>query len=97
VNRSERRRLEKKGVTAKDLKVIENNSASKAIDYAVSGMIASFALVLHDKWGWGQTRIKRLLDQVNEQFDSIDNDYLKIEDMKQTILDEIGINIDKKA
>lgn len=97
MNRSERRRLEKKGVTAKDLKVIESNSASKAIDYAVSGMIASFALVLHDKWGWGQTRIKRLLDQVNEQFDSIDNDLLTIEDMKQTILDEIGINIDKQA
>lgn len=97
MNRSERRNLQKKGVTAKDLKVIEHDSAMKAIDFATSGMIASFALVLHDKWGWGQTRIKRLLDQVDEQFDSVDKDLISIEDLKQTVFDEIGINLENKA
>lgn len=97
MNRSERRKLQKKGVTAKDLKVIEKDSAMKAIDYAVSGMIASFAMVLHDKWGWGQTRIKRLLDQVDDQFDSIDKDYVTIEDFQKVIFDEIGICLEKKA
>ena len=52
MNRAERRRL-----TANDLKIIEDSSALKGIDYAVKGMFASFVITLHDKWGWGHVRI----------------------------------------
>ncbi|HQD37253.1 MAG TPA: hypothetical protein PKV92_09190 [Thermodesulfovibrio thiophilus] len=93
MNRAERRRLQKKGITAKELKVIEDNSALKAIDFAVKGMIASFVIVLHDKWGWGNVRIKRLLKQVDDVFDSINKNYVSIEDLQKAILDEIGIDV----
>lgn len=93
LNRAERRRLQKQGLTAKDIKAIEDNSALKGIDFAVSGMIASFVITLHDKWGWGHVRIKRLLEQVNDVFDSIDKDYVTIEDIKKAIFEETGILI----
>jgi len=93
MNRAERRRLQKKGITAKDLKMIEEASAKNAINYATNAMIASFAICLHDKWGWGQVRLKRLLDQVNETFDCIDKDYVTIEDIKKAIFEETGILI----
>lgn len=51
MNRAERRRLQKKGITAKDLKMIEEASAKDAINYATNAMIVSFAICLHDKWG----------------------------------------------
>lgn len=93
MNRTERRRLQKKGITAKDLKMIEESSAKDAINYATNAMIASFAICLHDKWGWGNIRLKRLLDQVNETFDCIDKNYVTIEDLKKIILKETGIQI----
>lgn len=93
LNRAERRRLQKKGITAKELKVIEDSSALKGIDFAVKGMIASFVIVLHDKWGWDNVRIKRLLEQVDDVFDSINKNYVSIEDLQKTILDEIGIDV----
>lgn len=93
MNRAERRRLQKKGITAKDLKMIEEASANDAINYATDAMIASFAICLHDKWGWGHVRIKRLLKQVDDVFDSIDKNYVSIEDLQKTILDEIGIDV----
>ena len=88
MNRAERRRL-----TANDLKIIEDSSALKGIDYAVKGMIASFVITLHDKWGWGHVRIKRLLEQVNEVFNCVGEDYVTIEDLQKVILDEIGIEL----
>lgn len=93
MNRAERRRLQKQGLTAKDIKAIEDSSALKGIDFAVSGMIASFVITLHDKWGWGHVRIKRLLEQVDDVFDSIDKDYVTIEDLRKVILEEIEIEL----
>jgi len=93
MNRAERRRLQKKGITAKDLKMIEEASAKYAINYATNAMIACFAMCLHDKWGWGKVRLKRLLEQVDNIFDSIDEAYLTIEDIKKVILEETGILI----
>ncbi len=93
MNRAERRKLQKKDITAKDLKMIEEASAKDVINYATDAMIASFAICLHDKWGWGKVRLKRLLDQVNETFDCIDKNYVTIEDLKKVILEETGIQI----
>ena len=93
MNRAERRKLQKKGITAKDLKMIEEASVKDAINYATNAMIISFAICLHDKWGWGHVRIKRLLEQVDDVFDSIDKDYVTIEDIKKAIFEETGILI----
>lgn len=93
MNRAERRRIQKQGITANELKGIEQALAKQVISYSTNAMIASFVLSLHDKWGWGQVKLKRLLEQVDDTFDSINKDYVSIEDIKKVILDEIGIDI----
>lgn len=93
MNRAERRRLQKKGVTAKDLKMIEEASAKDAINYTTNAMMAVFAICLREKWGWGHVRLKRLLEQVDDVFDSINKNCVTIEDIKKTILEETGILI----
>lgn len=73
--------------------MIEEASAKDAINYTTNAMIVSFAICLHDKWGWGHVRIKRLLEQVDDVFDSIDKDYVTIEDLRKAIFEETGILI----
>jgi hypothetical protein len=92
MNRKQRRQLEKKRVTAKDLKVIEDHSKSRGIDAATTGILASLALTLHDKWGWGHVRITRLLNQIDEQFDAVNKGFVPLEDLLKTVRDELGVD-----
>lgn len=50
MNRAERRKLQKQKVSAKELKVIEDNSAKKAISYA-SNTIEDMKKVIFDEVG----------------------------------------------
>jgi hypothetical protein len=94
MNRKDRRKTSKKGVTAKDLLNIQNDAISEGINKAVNAMIACFALQLHDKWGWGmKSRLPKLLDQVNDQFDSVMQGLITVDDLLQVVRDELGINI----
>ena len=65
----------------------------KGISYATNAILAVMCIQLHDKWGWGQVRLTRLLDQVQETFDAIDEKYVSVEDLKKILSDEIGIEI----
>lgn len=89
MNRAERR----KKVPARNAKLLAEVSRADGISFATSGIYASLILILHDKWGWGHTRLTRLLDQVTEQFDSVNHGYVSIDDLKKTILDELGIKM----
>lgn len=93
MNRQERRKIDKKNLTARDIKSIQDSSKSKGIDVATSAIFASLALTLQDKWQWDNMSIKKLLAQVDELFDSVNNGYLSIEDLKKTVNDEIGIDM----
>jgi len=87
MNRADRR----KKVPAKSAKLLAEASYYEGIQYATSGIYASLILILHDKWGFGHARLTRLLDQVTDQFDSIKTGYVKIDDLKRTIKEELGI------
>lgn len=63
------------------------------ISFATSAIMASLAINLHDKWGWGQVRVQRVMDQVQETFDSITLDYVSVEDLKKAVLEDLKINI----
>lgn len=94
MNRAERRKLDKKNLTAKDILFIEENSKKQGLQQATSALFASLAMTLHDKWGWGNVRVTRLLKQIDNQFDSINKGYLSIEDMKKVVSEELNIDIE---
>ena len=57
--------------------------------------IACCCLVLHDKFGFGKQRLEKFMGEVTDTFDSIYHEYITFEDIKRTVYDELGIDIDK--
>lgn len=93
MNRAERRRYMKKGISAEDIAELYNKGMSKGIDVTTSALFSSLALVLRDKWGWGHVRVMRLLRQIDEQYDAINKGYLSIDDVQQTVFEELKIDL----
>lgn len=60
---------------------------------AADALFAALAMALHDNCGWGQKRVKRLFEQVTETFDAVQHDYVSIGDLKDTVKDELAIDI----
>jgi hypothetical protein len=93
MNRNERRKVAKKGVTHKDLLNLQNEGVSSGINHATKALLACFVMTMHDKWGWGHKRLTRLLDQVNDQFDSVLKEYVSLDDIIQEVKDKLGVDI----
>ena len=93
MNRKQRRQAEKKGVTAQDLKKLQDLTTQEAINHTTSAILASVALVVHDKLGFGQVRTMRLLKDIEDQFDSVLKGYITVDDLKKTVSDELGIEM----
>ncbi len=102
MNRAERRRQLKDNIKTEttynlktsDIVDIKTDTAKQAISMALNMMIALPVLVLHDKFGFGPKRTEKLIDEIKLLYDSFDQGYLTIEDMKNTIYEELGIKID---
>lgn len=60
------------------------------------GVIEAFILffsILRDKEGFGPKRLRRVLDALNERADSIQNGYVTIQDLRDTLKEEAGIEL----
>ena len=91
LNRSTRRRLERNGVVVKELESIIEERTRDAIDYTVKQYSAVLALCLRDKLGFGKIRTQRFLQDVNEVFDSIIKGYLSLDDVIETVNQELDL------
>ena len=91
LNRSTRRRLERNGVVVKELESIIEERTRDAIDYTVKQYSAVVALCLRDKLGFGTIRTQRFLQDVNEVFDSIIKGYLTLDDVIETVKQELDL------
>lgn len=69
------------------------NAHKQGISDGVSGILAATVIVIHDKYGFEKEQCIKLLDEINEQFDSVDKGFLSIDDIRSTVLDELGIDI----
>ena len=61
--------------------------------YDVEIMLTCFATVLRNQYSWGHKRIFRVLNGVDELFGKVLDGELSDEDMRQQLLDEVGIRI----
>ena len=91
MNRAERRRAARKGITAKDLHAIMREEGLRATRYAVDAYSVAVAMVLYDKLHFDKNKIIKTLKQIEDLFDSVNKDYLTIEDMKTVLSEELGI------
>lgn len=54
-------------------------------------------LVLHDKFGFGAARAKRALTEFEELWDSVNKKFLTLDDIADTVKNEIGLMIDEET
>jgi hypothetical protein len=64
-----------------------------AQDRAINITWAIFFSVMRDKEGWGRTRLARLWSEIEDLSDSITKGYVSVNDLMNTLRDEIGINL----
>ena len=66
---------------------------STALHNAVNDYSAVLALCLMDKLGFKHKRCKRFLSEVGTRFDDIQKGLLNVEDVKQTLAEEVKVFI----
>lgn len=60
-------------------------------DEAVKYAFVVIFTVMHDKYGWGGIRLKRLYEQIDYVADSVCKGYIKLDDMARELETQMGI------
>ena len=94
MNRTERRRLQKQGITSTDLKRIEDTTKRQAVNTTTNYAVACALLVLRDQFGFGELRAKRFMQAYADMFADVTAGHLKLDDVLMTIENELKINFD---
>lgn len=102
MNRAERRKYQKKITgsmsreAAQEALMEATMIAHKdAVRDTSQRQILIMCVCLRDKFGWGETRISRLLDEMEELSDSVNKKRVKVSDLHQIVVDELKIDIIK--
>ena len=104
----QRRELERKNkkyvLTVREIEQIKLKAVSDAVNLAFPLVCGLTGMVMRDKWGFGGVRMKRLMDQLLDYYESFAIGYVSIEDCLGVIKEETGYDIiemigqiDKKA
>lgn len=75
-------------------KEIAKNVEDRVIPRIQAACLAATAVVLHDKFGFGEKRLNKYIEEVFEVFESIYTGYVSFDDLKACIYDELGIDFD---
>ena len=106
--RRQRRELDRKNkkymLTVREIEQIKLKAVSDAVNLAFPLVCGLTGMVMRDKWGFGGIRMKRLMDQLLDCYESFAIGYVSIEDCLEVIKQETGYDIiemigqiDKKA
>lgn len=104
MSRAERRRLERDNSKSQKtytltqaqldekLKAVEMEATKKAFL-----MMMGFPLLtLRDKFGFGKARLNRFMDKMLDLYEAYENDYVDLDDLNNTILEETGVTLLEK-
>jgi hypothetical protein len=95
VNRAQRRANNEKAEmwTTPQVAAMLRKEQTKVLHKLANDYSAVVAMVLRDKLGYGHKRSKRVLTAISEMFADIQDGRLSVEDIKQTLGEEIGVVI----
>ena len=72
------------------IEAIKQQAAREAVEQAWLLMLGLPVMVLHDKDGYGETRLNRFLDHVLDLYDSYEKGYLTLDDVREALRAETG-------
>lgn len=95
------RRAKKREILKQDTELISGEELAleyervkrESVKQAVELYSLSVMMVLHDKLGFGQKRILRFNEQVQDLVEGIGEGYLSLDDMKKVLVEECKINV----
>lgn len=108
MNRAEMRRQQREAVKAgktynfnnSQIQALKQDATEKAIHTAFTLMLAIPVMVMHDKYGQlmkkevdGKSREERFAEMCLDLYDSYEQGYVTIDDLRQCLEDETGIKI----
>ena len=94
MNRKDRRILMKKGKIEQFAGEISRMAKRDANTAATVNSMTLSMWVLHKEFGFGGERIKRFYRAMAEQATCINEHYVSVADIQQTLKDECGIGVD---
>ena len=75
----------------KELKQLDISIKQESIKFTVEMYSVAVAMVLRDKYRFGEVRMKRIMKEITEQFEMITEGYVSLDDMKKVLLEEVKI------
>lgn len=98
MNRQQRRKMVKKGVTAEDLKMVQDITKEQtkrhSIHFATEAFAVATAITLRDKFGFGEVRLKRATNHIANTFEAITEGYVSLDDLKKVLLEECNFEFE---
>ena len=82
--------------TLVQIEQIKQQTVKESVQTLIELTLGLPVMVMHDKHGWGQTRLERLADQILELYDSYEKEYLTLEDIRKALWEEAGVRIQRK-
>lgn len=82
-----------KYMSREEIQKLKNEIKTEVSFASVEILLTSFAQVLHNEYGFGQKRVLRALNAVDEIYGRVLNDELSVADMRQQLRDDINVTI----
>ena len=74
-------------------RVKNRRDADKLIHSSYTAFLLLGIMALRTKFDFGSARIERWIDEINDLKESYEKGYISVQDLQQTIKEEIGIEI----
>jgi hypothetical protein len=75
---------------------IKKDATMEATKKAFLMMMGFPLLTLRDKFGFGKVRLNKFMDKMLDLYEAYENDYVDLDDLNNTILEETGVTLLEK-
>jgi len=80
-------------LVTKEIQDLIKKQRQDIMTLTTDSVIASFVMCLHDKFGFGESRIKKLLGAVNTQFECILDGHVDLDDITLWVKEKFDIDL----
>ncbi len=76
-----------------DIDRIKKEQTNKAVDVAFTLLLGMPVMVLHDKYGFQPDQLEAFVSDILSLYDSYEKGYVTLDDIRQTLKDETGVEV----
>lgn len=82
--------------TLEQIEAMKRQAVDDAVRAVLELTLGLPAMVMRDKHGWGKKRLSRLADEILKLYESYDQGYLTLQDIRDTLREECGFELRPK-